>query len=103
MRREDHPDGAGHPIRAPGCRPGLYTVPTAIRRALEHRDGGCAFPGCGRPVRWCDAHHVRAWSRLGKTALHNLVLLCRLHHRMIHAGEWTVAILDGQPTFTPPP
>lgn len=33
------------------------TVPPAIRRALEHRDRGCRFPGCG--LRFCDARHVK--------------------------------------------
>ncbi|MFQ6268343.1 DUF222 domain-containing protein [Kutzneria viridogrisea] len=36
-----------------------YVVPQAMRRALEYRDGGCAFPGCGRLPRQCHAHHVR--------------------------------------------
>jgi hypothetical protein len=34
------------------------TVPDAIRRALNLRDGGCAFPGCTRRPRRCHAHHV---------------------------------------------
>ncbi|HSD48809.1 MAG TPA: DUF222 domain-containing protein [Actinomycetota bacterium] len=76
-------------------------VPPAIRRALTVRDRGCAFPGCGRPPSWCDAHHVLHWADGGKTALDNLVLLCRPHHRAIHRG-FGVRILDGRPVFTRP-
>lgn len=50
------------------------TVPAAIRRLLLLRDKGCAFPGCTRPGRWCQAHHIRHWSAGGPTALGNLVL-----------------------------
>ncbi|MEX1257739.1 MAG: DUF222 domain-containing protein [Gemmatimonadota bacterium] len=53
------------------------TVPPALRRALEARDGGCRFPGCGVSLRWCDAHHVMHWADGGATKLDNLVLLCR--------------------------
>ena len=31
---------------------------TAIRRALELRDGHCVFAGCTAPASWCDVHHV---------------------------------------------
>jgi hypothetical protein len=37
----------------------------ALRHALELRDGGCAFPGCDRPPRWCQA---RITSGRGSTA-----------------------------------
>ena len=51
------------------------TVSPAIRRALAARDRQCRFPGCGN--RRCDAHHVTHWADGGRTALDNLVLLCR--------------------------
>jgi hypothetical protein len=75
----------------------------AIRKALELRDGGCAFPGCERPPKWCDAHHPIHWSKGGTTSLANGVLLCGHHHGLIHHSEWQVYIAaDGMPEFIPP-
>jgi hypothetical protein len=34
-------------------------ISTPLRRALYLRDRGCAFPGCHRPPRHCQGHHVR--------------------------------------------
>ncbi len=71
------------------------TVPPAIRRALDHRDKGCRFPGCG--LRFCDAHHIEHWADGGETRLDNLVLLCRLHHRAVHEEGFGVAFTgDGR-------
>ena len=67
------------------------TVPPALRRALDHRDGGCRFPGCG--LRFCDAHHIRHWADGGETRLDNLVLLCRRHHRAVHEEGFGVEIV----------
>ncbi len=80
----------------------VHTVPTALRRALVLRDGGCAFPGCDRPHRWCHSHHIQHWVDGGTTDLPNLVLLCGHHHRLVHHSEWTCAITDGRATFRPP-
>jgi hypothetical protein len=66
------------------------TVPPAMRRALEFRDGGCRFPGCA--VRHTDAHHIRHWADRGETSLENLVLLCRRHHRAVHEGEVRLSV-----------
>ncbi len=64
------------------------TVPPALRRALDARDGGCRFPGCGS--RFSEAHHIEHWADGGATRLENLVLLCRRHHRAVHEGRATV-------------
>jgi hypothetical protein len=66
------------------------TVPPSLRRALEARDRGCRFPGCG--LRFTDAHHVKHWADGGETSLRNLVLLCHRHHRAVHEGGVTVCI-----------
>ncbi|WP_410814053.1 DUF222 domain-containing protein [Micromonospora sp. 067-2] len=79
----------------------LITGP--LRRALVLRDRGCAFPGCDRPPRWCDAHHIRHWADGGPTSLTNAVLLCGHHHRHLHRTDWQVCLGgDGYPQFIPP-
>jgi uncharacterized protein DUF222/HNH endonuclease len=78
-------------------------VSTPLRRALYLRDRGCAFPGCHRPPRHCQGHHVRHWADGGPTELGNLVLLCAHHHRLLHRSGWQVRIAaDGLPEFLPP-
>ena len=78
-------------------------VPPAMRRAVIVRDRHCRFPGCDRPHSWCDAHHVVHWADGGDTAVPNLVLLCRRHHRMVHdRGGFRLEMLDGRPVFRRP-
>jgi hypothetical protein len=79
------------------------TVPTAIRRAVVLRDGGCSFPGCTVPARWCEIHHVIFWADGGPTSLENCVALCGRHHRLIHHSDWHIDMTDGIPQFHPPP
>ena len=64
------------------------TIPSALRRALHHRDRGCRFPGCG--LRFTQGHHIRHWASGGPTTLSNLVLLCRRHHRSVHEDGFQV-------------
>jgi hypothetical protein len=88
------------------------TIPPALRRALQHRDRSCHFPGCS--VRFGQGHHVRHWAAGGPTTLSNLVMLCRCHHRAVHEegyqlerrpdGALRFRRPDGRPlTEVPPP
>jgi len=80
------------------------TIPASTRRALESRDRHCVFPGCTRPPIWCDGHHLVWWTRGGATALPNLALMCRPHHRMVHEEGWRLdRRKDGRFTAIPPP
>ena len=75
----------------------LRYASTHQRRALAVRDGGCVFPGCSRPVAWCDAHHVDHWDTGGPTDIENLALLCRHHHRVTHQPGWQMSRNRGEP------
>jgi hypothetical protein len=78
------------------------TVPAAIRRAVILRDGGCAFPGCSVPARWCEIHHIVHWVDQGPTSLNNCVALCGRHHRLLHQSPWQIHMVSGIPEFQPP-
>jgi len=93
-------NAAGEPLDVGRLR--RFVTP-GQRRALNIRDGGCAFPGCHRRPKNCHAHHIHHWADGGRTDLRNLVLLCSFHHRLIHHGEWEVRMAaDGLPEFIPP-
>ena len=101
--------GAGGEILDVGRR--TRTISPALRRALVARDRQCQFPGCHN--RRCDAHHLRHWADGGATALDNLVLLCRRHHRAVHEEGFGVTLAakggvrfvrpDGRPLPEAPP
>ena len=78
-------------------------VSPAMRRAVILRDRRCRFPGCDRPHTWCDAHHIVHWADGGPTAVTNLVLLCRRHHRAVHGSDgFRLSLEDGRPLFRRP-
>jgi Domain of unknown function (DUF222)/HNH endonuclease len=77
------------------------TIPPALRRALQHRDNGCRFPGCGLPFG--QGHHIRHWAHGGPTKLSNLAMLCRRHHRAVHEEGFQVERqADGELVFRRP-
>jgi hypothetical protein len=90
--------GASEPLDV-GRR--TQVVPAGIRRAVVVRDRGCRFPGCDRPQGWSDAHHVVHWAHGGDTAVSNLVLLCRRHHRLVHHG-FGLEMANGRSRFSRP-
>ncbi|EOD69710.1 HNH endonuclease signature motif containing protein [Amycolatopsis vancoresmycina] len=78
-------------------------ISAGLRRSLERRDRGCAFPGCRRPPRDCHGHHVEHGTEGGSADLGTVVLLCAYHHRLLHRSGWEVRIAsDGLPEFLPP-
>jgi len=93
----------GAPSRPLDLGRATRVVTPTQRSALAVRDGGCVFPGCGRPLAWCEAHHIWHWLEGGPTALDDLALVCRAQHRALHDGGWRlIRGPDGQFTATPP-
>ena len=75
----------------------------AQRRALLHRDGGCARPGCPESrIERLHVHHMRHWLFGGRTDLSNLVLLCDRDHGVVHDLDLVMARRDGALVVTAP-
>ncbi|MDO8364861.1 MAG: HNH endonuclease signature motif containing protein, partial [Actinomycetota bacterium] len=73
-----------------------YAVPRRLFRQVAARDGGCRFPGCCRPIKYTNAHHIRWWRRdQGPTDYDNLVLLCTRHHHQVHKLNIQLKLLPG--------
>jgi hypothetical protein len=64
-------------------------VSSPMKRALVGRDKCCRFPGCSHD-KWLDAHHVMHWADGGETSMENTLLLCSMHHRLLHEGGFTI-------------
>ncbi|MGY1750936.1 DUF222 domain-containing protein [Modestobacter sp. SYSU DS0511] len=77
-------------------------VTPGLRKAVERRDKGCVFTGCGAPTWWCDVHHLIHWLHGGETSLTNSALLCERHHTKVHHGFRVERQPDGRwRTFRP--
>lgn len=102
-------NGASQPLDV-GRQQRMFTG--ALRSALAVRDRGCAFPGCDRPPRDCDGHHLVPWWENGPTSIANGALLCRFHHNQVEPKnrtfiqehqQWSMRMsLDGWPEAIPP-
>ena len=64
-------------------------IPAATRRAIRRRDKGCRFPGCSARA-FTNIHHLTHRAKGGSNDHHNLLELCRHHHRLVHEGGWNI-------------
>ena len=80
-----------------------YRPPAAMAELVRIRDRECRMPGCHRPTHHSDLDHATSWSNGGATATHNLIGLCRKHHRLKDQPGWTFTHHPtGQLTITTP-
>jgi 5-methylcytosine-specific restriction protein A len=73
----------------------------AQRMALAQRDGGCVH--CGAPISHCITHHIRWWSKDGRTDLRNGVLLCVRCHTQLHHDHWDIDVDNTNRVWLIPP
>ena len=80
--------GANHEVLRVGDK--KRTFPSAMRKAITARDGGCIIPGCDVPAYRAEFHHMIPWALGGKTEVANETLLCWRHHHNIETSGWQI-------------
>lgn len=73
--------------RMTAAAPRRRTIPHHLRRAVQLRDRHCRGPNCGQRID--EVHHIRFFSRGGRTEMANLVGLCFRCHQLAHHG-WRI-------------
>ncbi|WP_268777967.1 HNH endonuclease signature motif containing protein [Microbacterium sp. Root180] len=92
-----------HPVTGTVLAVDRYRPSEQQRRHLRARDERCRFPGCRMPVHRCDVDHTTDAALGGATSTCNLAHLCRRHHSLKHATDWTVTQRsDGTLEWTSP-
>lgn len=76
---------------------------TRQRSVISARDGGCIMTGCDRPPSWTEVHHIKEFSRGGKTDVDDGVCLCRHHHMLMHNNGWRITRTKARYWLVPPP
>lgn len=71
--------------------------PKYMRRALQAKYRGCAYPGCSMPASRCEVDHIQPWEEGGATSVDNGCLFCPMHHHARHCGLFRVMANDGGP------
>ena len=64
-------------------------TPRQAKAIRLRQQGVCASPGCWHPI--AHNHHVKWWSRGGRTDIDNLIGLCRKCHTLVHTGRLDLA------------
>ncbi|WGW14163.1 DUF222 domain-containing protein [Saxibacter everestensis] len=89
---DDQPINLGRDVR---------TFSHALRKALQLRDGHCAWPACGMPAHFTDGHHIDEWKAdQGLTSIDNGILFCSFHHHRVHATGTIITSIPGGYRFT---
>ena len=57
-------------------------IPSAVRRLVARRDGGCTIAGCTSRYR-LEPHHIIPWAFGGSHDPENLTTLCWFHHHVV--------------------
>jgi hypothetical protein len=69
------------------------TIPGPVRRAVQLRARHCEWPGCDKPLAWCDIHHLRHKRDGGPTSVTGCAALCQFHHdTCIHRWGWRLSL-----------
>ncbi len=77
----------GTPVAAPRTR---HRIPPAMRWMVQERDRTCVVPGCVRPAKRCQVHHLDFELVKNPTEMWNLATLCKRCHRLLHLDEFSI-------------